>query len=184
MLSTIAGHTQAIAAEDVPVLCPNHVRTYIAEMGVSFEDLMLFRKRDAPDPVDVAVRGRPDERQMVQVQDELNPSEAGDNDDSEQMLSKLMAAGVETHEDAIEILRAHDLPVQYTIVRDREEFSSEELHLLCFCGTIYQTKYRLQKRSKEVCIFKYSSLRSYLLRRWTFVVLGMCCACAVRQQTW
>ena len=165
MLSTIAGHTQAIADKAVPVLCPNHLRTYIAEMGVSFEDLMLFRKRNAPDPVDVAVRefsprtstrGRPNERQMVQVEvrDELDPAEAGD-DDSEQMLSKLMAAGVETHEDAIEILRAHDLPVQYTIVRDREEFSSEELHLLCFCGTIYQTKYRLQKRSKEVCIFNY-----------------------------
>ena len=66
------------------------------------------------------------------------------------MVDKLMANGAASIEQATAFLRAQDINLQYVVIPDGEEFTSEELRLLCYCGGLYETKYKIQKRSKEV----------------------------------
>lgn len=152
--------------EDVPLLCPTHFRAYIGDMGAPLDDLMAFRSVPA-DPLDVAMcdfSPRTSSRaRSPLVICELDGADAIDaiddgaaaieavENDAAPLLAQLMESNVVTHDDAIALLRKHDLPVAYELVREREEFTPAELRFLCFVGALYHTRYRVQKRAREVC---------------------------------
>lgn len=151
--------------EDIPKLCTKHVPIYLQRFNLFLKDVQLDRMvagsparprpqvgRDLGTDFGDTSSQLPRE-ELASSSSSISALQAPDTaigEESVILIEELITRASDSFEAAVGYLKNRGINLQFRALPSGQEFSHEELVLLCGCGALYQKRYRNLHRAQEV----------------------------------